>query len=58
MYVITRNERGIPFISDCNELFLSSVGYTREAVVGRPLADFYSPESQRNCSNMAVTHGL
>ena len=46
MYVITRNERGIPFISDCNELFLSSVGYTREEVVGQPLADFYSPESR------------
>jgi len=46
MYVITRNEHGVPFISDCNELFLSSMGYTRETVVGRPLADFYSPESR------------
>ena len=46
MYVITRNERGSPFISDCNELFLSSVGYTREQVQGKPLTDFYSPESR------------
>ena len=46
MYVITRNERGVPVISDCNELFLSSVGYTREGAVGQPLADFYSPESR------------
>jgi two-component system cell cycle sensor histidine kinase/response regulator CckA len=46
MYVITRNERGVPFISDCNELFLFSLGYKREEVVGQPLADFYSPESR------------
>jgi len=46
MYVITRNEGGVPLISNCNELFLSSVGYTREAVVGQRLAAFYSPESR------------
>ncbi len=46
MYVITRNGGGVPFISDCNELFLMSVGYSREEVVGKPLADFYSPESR------------
>ncbi|MBM3302681.1 MAG: PAS domain S-box protein, partial [Deltaproteobacteria bacterium] len=27
MYVITRNEQGVPYISDCNELFLQTVGY-------------------------------
>ncbi|MGB6067916.1 MAG: PAS domain S-box protein [Desulfomonilaceae bacterium] len=46
MYVITRNEEGVPFVSDCNELFLISVGYKREEVVGQPLANFYSPESR------------
>ena len=46
MYAITRNERGIPLINDCNGLFLCSLGYTREEVVGRPLADFYSPKSR------------
>lgn len=46
MYIITRNESGKPFISDCNDLFLSSAGYTREEVIGQPLADFYSPASQ------------
>jgi len=46
IYVITRNEQGVPFISDCNELFLRSVGYSREEIVGHPLADFYSPESR------------
>ncbi|MBI5251012.1 MAG: PAS domain S-box protein [Desulfomonile tiedjei] len=46
MYVITRNEQGVPFISDCNELFLRSVGYSREQVVGHPLEEFYSSESR------------
>ncbi|MGO8878958.1 MAG: PAS domain S-box protein [Desulfomonilaceae bacterium] len=46
MYVITRNEQGVPFISDCNKLFLRSVGFAREEVIGKPLADFYSPESR------------
>ena len=46
MYVITRNEQGVPFISDCNKLFLRSVGFSREEVIGKPLADFYSPNSR------------
>ena len=46
MYVITRNEQGIPFISNCNKLFLSSVGFALEDVVGKPLTDFFSPESR------------
>ena len=46
IYVITRNEGGVPLISDCNELFLHSVGYTRGEVQGKPLADFYSPGSR------------
>ena len=46
IYVITRNKRGVPFISYCNELFLRSVGHTREEVQGKPLADYYSPESR------------
>ncbi len=46
MYVITQNEQGVPFIADCNNLFLSSVGFAREEVIGKPLADFYLPESR------------
>jgi two-component system, cell cycle sensor histidine kinase and response regulator CckA len=46
MYVITRNEQGVPFISDCNDLFVRSLSCTREDVVGQTLADFYSPESR------------
>ena len=46
MYVITRNQEGVPLIADCNLLFLSVLGYTRAEVVGRPLADFYTPASR------------
>ncbi|MBM3302680.1 MAG: PAS domain S-box protein, partial [Deltaproteobacteria bacterium] len=46
MYVITRNEQGVPYISDCNELFLQTIGYRREEVLEKPLADFYTPESR------------
>jgi PAS domain S-box-containing protein len=46
MYVVTRNEQGVPFIIDCNKLFHNSIGFAREEVMGKPMADFYSPESQ------------
>ncbi|HSW64466.1 MAG TPA: PAS domain S-box protein [Dissulfurispiraceae bacterium] len=47
MYVLTHNEGGVPIIAECNELFLSTLGYTRTEAVGRPLADLYTPESRR-----------
>ncbi|MBF8285319.1 MAG: PAS domain S-box protein, partial [Anaerolineales bacterium] len=46
MYVITRNQEGGPVVADCNELFLTTSGYTRAEVVGQPLADFYTPASR------------
>ena len=46
MYVITRNQGGVPIIADCNQAFLSTLEYTLDEVVGRPLADFYTPESR------------
>ncbi len=46
MYVLTRREEGGPVIADCNQAFLSTLGYTRGEVLARPLADFYSPASQ------------
>jgi len=45
MYVITRNLAGKPYIVDCNELFLRSLGYSREQILNKPIADFYTPES-------------
>jgi PAS domain S-box-containing protein len=46
MYVITRSKEGSPIIEDCNALFLSVLSYTYDEVMGRPLADFYTPESR------------
>ena len=45
MYVICRDQGGAPNVADCNGLFLSALGYVRDEVVGRPVADFYTPES-------------
>ena len=46
MYVTTRDDRGVPIISDCNELFLKTLKYERKDVIGRSLGDFHSPESR------------
>lgn len=46
MYVITRNDEGKPVITDCNELFLRTLGYTRAEVLEQSLVDFYTPQSQ------------
>ncbi|HNE03552.1 MAG TPA: PAS domain S-box protein [Anaerolineales bacterium] len=46
MYLIIRNEGDIPIISDCNFTFLKNLGYTREQVIGQPLANFYTPQSR------------
>jgi PAS domain S-box-containing protein len=47
MYVITRNESGNPIIADCNSTFLTALGYERQEVIGRSLAEFYTPESRQ-----------
>jgi hypothetical protein len=45
MYVITHSQEDRPIVVDCNKLFLSTLGYTRAEILGRPLTDFYTPES-------------
>ncbi len=45
MYVVTRHQDGEPHIVDCNELFVHTLGYSREQILNRPIADFYTPES-------------
>jgi len=45
MYVITRHHKGEPHIVDCNDLFLRSLGYSRDQMLNRPISDFYTPES-------------
>jgi PAS domain S-box-containing protein/putative nucleotidyltransferase with HDIG domain len=46
MYVITRRQTDGPVVSNCNQLFLDTLGYSRAEVVGRPLAEFYAPKSR------------
>lgn len=46
MYVVTHNQNGIPVIADCNQTFLTALGYSRSEVQGRLLTDFYTPESR------------
>jgi diguanylate cyclase (GGDEF)-like protein/PAS domain S-box-containing protein len=46
MYVITADDNGTPIITDCNEVFLKTLRYTRKDVIGRSLADFHSPASR------------
>ncbi|PSP74481.1 hypothetical protein BRC86_05700 [Halobacteriales archaeon QS_3_64_16] len=45
MYATTRNRGGEPIIEDCNERFCATLGDPHGTVVGRPLAEYYSPES-------------
>jgi PAS domain S-box-containing protein len=45
MYVHTRTEDGQAVIDVCNERFVETLGYDRESLEGRPLADVYTPES-------------
>jgi len=47
MDVTTYNQEGTPIITNCNKLFLSTLGYTRDEVLKQPLINFYTPESNR-----------
>lgn len=45
MFLLARPVDGVPTVHDCNARFLARLGYRLEEVVGRPLADLYTPES-------------
>lgn len=49
MYLTTRNVEGNPIITDCNDMFLNTLGYRQADVVGRPLTDFYTEDSRAKC---------
>ena len=51
MYVTLDFQPDEPIITDCNDLFLETLGYERQAVIGRPLADFYTEESREQMVN-------
>ncbi|MFB6157186.1 MAG: PAS domain S-box protein [Haloferacaceae archaeon] len=46
MAVLTREEDGRPIIEDCNDQFVDALGYDHGALVGRELAELYTPESR------------
>jgi len=46
MAVVTRREDGRPVVEDCNQLFLETLGYERQEVLGEDLTEFYSPDSE------------
>ena len=57
MYVLCETGAdGLPEIRDCNQLFLETLGYERSDVIGRPLADFYTPESVRDLIDRGGYH--
>ncbi|MHB8767280.1 MAG: PAS domain-containing protein, partial [Deferrisomatales bacterium] len=43
---VTRNVGGAALVEDCNRPFHEALGYPRDQVVGRPLAEFYAPASR------------
>ncbi|MDZ7746589.1 MAG: PAS domain S-box protein [Halobacteriales archaeon] len=47
MAVVTRTENGRPIIEDCNQLFVETLGYSKDAVLDRELAEFNTSESRR-----------
>jgi PAS domain S-box-containing protein len=46
MYVITEYANGTELIKDVNQLFLHQLGYAKDAVINRPLSDFYAEENR------------
>jgi len=47
MYVLTSEQEGVPIVTGCNQRVLDRLGYERDDVVGRALADLYTEESER-----------
>ncbi len=54
MYVIIGLETSVPLIVDCNELFLETLGYSRDEVIGRPLSQFDPSERHVRKSHLRV----
>ncbi len=48
MYVITENRDLVPYVRDVNNLFLNTLGYEREQVLGTALADYYTDVSRHD----------
>lgn len=46
MYVLTEHAPEGPIVTHCNAEFLETLGYTRDGVIGQPLASFYDEASR------------
>lgn len=46
MAAVTREQGGEPIVEECDRLFVETLGYDESEVVGRPLAEFYTPRSR------------
>ncbi|MDX1523827.1 MAG: PAS domain S-box protein, partial [Anaerolineae bacterium] len=51
MYVLTRNQNGLPIITDCNQTFIKTLGYERNEIIGKALAEVYAPYSRDQLIN-------
>jgi PAS domain S-box-containing protein len=47
MYVIAKIQQARLVIADCNALFVQTLGYERDRLVGKPLADLLTPGSRK-----------
>lgn len=58
IYIITRNEHGTPIITDCNELFLKTLKYSRQEVLQQPFNNFCAPATQIELINGGYQRAL
>ncbi len=58
MAVVTRAAAGGPVIEDCNQLFVETLGYEREAVIEEDLAEFYTGDSERQLLEGGYTRAM
>jgi len=47
MYVVMENQKGLPIITDCNHTFLSTLKYNKADVLGKPITEFYTEDSNK-----------
>jgi PAS domain S-box-containing protein len=58
MYLRVSHTERVPVIEAANQLFLDTLGYPREAVIGQPLANFYAEASRASLlAHEATTSG-
>ncbi len=58
MFALTRDVGGDPVIADCNRKFAERLGYSREELQDRPLAEFYTEESRHSLEDSGYDRAL